>query len=73
MADLPFFPYRRLPFLPGCFGLTELGFGNNAVEMQTTAVYEPKTQVGPHTLHTPHLVHILHTQVLLSPRPSHHP
>ena len=23
----------------GCFGLTELGFGNNAVEMQTTAVY----------------------------------
>ncbi len=24
----------------GCFGLTELGFGNNAVEMQTTAVYD---------------------------------
>ena len=23
----------------GCFGLTELGFGNNAVEMQTTAIY----------------------------------
>ena len=23
----------------GCFGLTEVGFGNNAVEMETTAVY----------------------------------
>jgi len=23
----------------GCFGLTELGFGNNAVEMETTAIY----------------------------------
>lgn len=23
----------------GCFGLTELGYGNNAVEMETTAVY----------------------------------
>jgi len=22
----------------GCFGLTELGYGNNAVEMETTAV-----------------------------------
>lgn len=27
----------------GCFGLTELGFGNNAVEMQTTARYDPGT------------------------------
>lgn len=27
----------------GCFGLTELGFGNNAVEMQTTAEYNPDT------------------------------
>merc|ERR1719312_64223 len=24
----------------GCFGLTELGYGNNAVEMETTATYE---------------------------------
>lgn len=24
----------------GCFGLTELGFGNNAVEMETTAIYD---------------------------------
>lgn len=24
----------------GCFGLTELGYGNNAVEMETTAVYD---------------------------------
>ncbi len=24
----------------GCFGLTELGFGNNAVEMQTTATFD---------------------------------
>jgi len=26
----------------GCFGLTELGYGNNAVEMETTAVYDEK-------------------------------
>lgn len=25
----------------GCFCLTELGFGNNAVEMETTVTYEP--------------------------------
>ena len=28
----------------GCFGLTELGYGNNAVEMETTATYDEKTQ-----------------------------
>lgn len=28
----------------GCFGLTELGYGNNAVEMETTAVYDDKTR-----------------------------
>eukprot|EP00455_Lapot_gusevi_P050031 TRINITY_DN719_c0_g1_i2.p2 TRINITY_DN719_c0_g1~~TRINITY_DN719_c0_g1_i2.p2 ORF type:complete len:699 (+),score=303.14 TRINITY_DN719_c0_g1_i2:67-2097(+) len=28
----------------GCFGLTELGYGNNAVCMETTAVYDKKTQ-----------------------------
>ena len=28
----------------GCFGLTELGFGNNAVEMQTTAIYDKSKQ-----------------------------
>uniref|UniRef100_A0A7S3Z4S3 Acyl-coenzyme A oxidase n=1 Tax=Lotharella globosa TaxID=91324 RepID=A0A7S3Z4S3_9EUKA len=27
----------------GCFGLTELGYGNNAVEMETTAHYDQKT------------------------------
>ena len=27
----------------GCFGLTELGYGNNAVQMETTAVYDSKT------------------------------
>lgn len=27
----------------GCFGLTELGYGNNAVEMETTAVYDKAT------------------------------
>lgn len=28
----------------GCFGLTELGYGNNAVEMETTAVYDKETK-----------------------------
>ena len=28
----------------GCFGLTELGYGNNAVEMETTATYDQKTK-----------------------------
>lgn len=28
----------------GCFGLSELGYGNNAVEMETTATYDEKTQ-----------------------------
>jgi len=27
----------------GCFGLTELGYGNNAVEMETTATYDKAT------------------------------
>lgn len=27
----------------GCFALTELGFGNNAVEMMTTATYDPSS------------------------------
>lgn len=27
----------------GCFALTELGFGNNAVEMETTATYDAST------------------------------
>jgi acyl-CoA oxidase len=28
----------------GCFGLTELGYGNNAVEMETTSMYDPSTE-----------------------------
>ncbi|KAG8720356.1 hypothetical protein FRC08_000454 [Ceratobasidium sp. 394] len=28
----------------GCFALTELGYGNNAVEMETTAIWDAKTQ-----------------------------
>lgn len=27
----------------GCFCFTELGYGNNAVEMETTATYDEKT------------------------------
>lgn len=28
----------------GCFALTELGYGNNAIEMETTAIFDSKTQ-----------------------------
>ncbi len=35
----------------GCFGLTELGFGNNAIEMQTTATYDRDTD--EFVVHTP--------------------
>ncbi|KAK9764702.1 hypothetical protein K7432_007589, partial [Basidiobolus ranarum] len=28
----------------GCFGLTELGYGNNAIEMETTAIYDNAAQ-----------------------------
>ncbi|MEO1335548.1 MAG: acyl-CoA dehydrogenase [Myxococcota bacterium] len=35
----------------GCFGLTELGYGNNAVEMKTTATYIPETD--EFEVHTP--------------------
>merc|ERR1712241_1571693 len=36
----------------GCFGLTELGYGNNAVEMETTATYDEATK--EFIVHTPH-------------------
>merc|ERR1711910_176375 len=36
----------------GCFGLPELGYGNNAVEMETTATYDPETK--EFIVHTPH-------------------
>ena len=35
----------------GCFGLTELGYGNNAVEMETTATWDAKTKEW--VIHTP--------------------
>jgi acyl-CoA oxidase len=35
----------------GCFALTELGYGNNAVEMETLATWEPATQTFD--IHTP--------------------
>ena len=35
----------------GCFGLTELGYGNNAVEMKTTATYDAETD--EFIIHTP--------------------
>ncbi len=38
----------------GCFGLTELGYGNNAVEMETTATYDPETK--EFIVHTPNTV-----------------
>lgn len=28
----------------GCFAFTELGYGNNAIMMETTAVYDPKSK-----------------------------
>ena len=42
---------RHLPFMKkvdslehmGCFCFTELGYGNNAPKMETTAVYDPKS------------------------------
>jgi len=36
----------------GCFGLTELGYGNNAVEMATTAIYDNDTDEW--IVNTPH-------------------
>lgn len=36
----------------GCFGLTELGYGNNAVEMETTATFDQETK--DFIVHTPH-------------------
>ena len=36
----------------GCFGLTELGYGNNAVEMETTATYDKATK--EFIVNTPH-------------------
>merc|ERR1712012_643839 len=36
----------------GCFGLTELGYGNNAVEMETTATYHEATK--EFIVNTPH-------------------
>merc|ERR1712012_220653 len=36
----------------GCFGLTELGYGNNAVEMETTATYDNETK--GFIVNTPH-------------------
>lgn len=35
----------------GCFGLTELGYGNNAVAMETTAVYDEEMKEWE--IHTP--------------------
>ena len=35
----------------GCFGLTELGYGNNAVQMETTATYDKGTK--EFIVHTP--------------------
>ena len=36
----------------GCFGLTELGYGNNAVEMETTATYDAESK--EFIVNTPH-------------------
>merc|ERR1712214_26079 len=60
----------------GCFGLTELGYGNNAVEMETTAIYDAKTK--EFIVNTPHplaqkywitngAVHAKHVVVMAKP------
>ena len=36
----------------GCFCFTELGYGNNAPKMETTATYDAKTK--EFIVHTPH-------------------
>ena len=36
----------------GCFGLSELGYGNNAVKMETTVTYDPVDE--EFTVNTPH-------------------
>ena len=46
----------------GCFGLTELGYGNNAVEMETTATYDNETK--EFIVNTPHPL----AQVILTTR-----
>ena len=38
----------------GCFCFTELGYGNNAPEMETTAVYDQASQTF--TIHSPSLL-----------------
>jgi len=38
----------------GCFGLTELGYGNNAVEMETTATFDERRDEW--IIHTPSVV-----------------
>ena len=40
----PFFPKIDNLSVMGCFCLTELGYGNNAVKMETTVEYDEKTK-----------------------------
>ena len=53
----------------GCFGLTELGYGNNAVEMETTAEYCKVCYsiymfvLGKKLLYLPNFAFVFHVEV----------
>lgn len=54
--------------LPGCFGMTELGWGSNVMGIRTTATYDPATQASPQALpSTAPTSPTVHTQLRVAP------